>query len=57
MCCTTHASCRRALQVSLGDYLVFFKNPVSATLLVIALVALLAPMVFKGLRRFRGGDE
>ena len=28
-----------------------------ATLLVIALVALLAPLVFKGLRRFRGGDE
>ncbi|MBV0881842.1 tripartite tricarboxylate transporter permease [Noviherbaspirillum sp. L7-7A] len=48
---------RRALQVSLGDYLVFFKHPVSASLLAIAVVALLAPLLFKGLRRFRGSDE
>jgi putative tricarboxylic transport membrane protein len=48
---------RRALQVSLGDYLVFFKHPVSASLLAIAVMALLAPLLFKGLRRFRGGDE
>ena len=48
---------RRALQVSLGDYLVFFKHPVSASLLAIAVVALLAPLLFKGLRRFKGGDE
>jgi putative tricarboxylic transport membrane protein len=48
---------RRALQVSLGDYLVFFKHPVSASLLAIAVVALLAPLLFKGLRRFKGSDE
>jgi putative tricarboxylic transport membrane protein len=48
---------RRALQVSLGDYWIFFKHPASATLLAIAAFALLAPLLFKGLRRFRGGDE
>ncbi|RJG06792.1 tripartite tricarboxylate transporter permease [Noviherbaspirillum cavernae] len=48
---------RRALQVSLGDSWVFFKHPVSATLIAIAVIALIAPMVFKGLRRFKGGDE
>jgi putative tricarboxylic transport membrane protein len=48
---------RRALQVSLGDYLVFFKHPFSATLIVIAVLAFLAPFVFKGLHRFKGDDE
>jgi putative tricarboxylic transport membrane protein len=48
---------RRALQVSLGDYWIFFKHPASATLLTIAAFALLAPLLFKGLRRFRGSDE
>jgi putative tricarboxylic transport membrane protein len=47
---------RRALQISLGDGLVFFKHPSSATLLVLALCALVAPLVFKGLRRFKGDD-
>jgi putative tricarboxylic transport membrane protein len=48
---------RRALQVSLGDYLVFFKHPFSATLIAIAVLALLAPFVFKGLRRISSDDE
>jgi putative tricarboxylic transport membrane protein len=47
---------RRALQISLGDGWVFFKNPGSATLLALALFALLAPLMFKGLRKFRGED-
>lgn len=47
---------RRALQISLGDGLVFFKHPGSAILLALALVALIAPLVFKGLRNFRGED-
>jgi putative tricarboxylic transport membrane protein len=47
---------RRALQISLGDPLVFFKNPGSAVLIVIALIALFAPLIFKGLRRFKGDD-
>jgi len=47
---------RRALQISLGDGWVFFKHGGSATLLALALLALLAPLVFKGLRRFKADD-
>jgi putative tricarboxylic transport membrane protein len=47
---------RRALQISLGDSLVFFKHPSSAILLALAAIALFAPLVFKGLRRFKGDD-
>ncbi|HEY6133538.1 MAG TPA: tripartite tricarboxylate transporter permease [Rubrivivax sp.] len=47
---------RRALQISLGDGLVFFKHAGSATLLALALVALVAPFVFKNLRKFKGDD-
>jgi putative tricarboxylic transport membrane protein len=47
---------RRALQISVGDSLVFFKHVGSATLLALALFALVAPLIFKGLRRFKGED-
>jgi putative tricarboxylic transport membrane protein len=47
---------RRALQISVGDPFVFFKHAGSATLLALALMALLAPLIFKGLRRFKGDD-
>lgn len=47
---------RRALQISLGDTWVFFKHPGSATLLALALFALVAPLVFKRLRQFKGED-
>lgn len=47
---------RRALQISLGDGLVFFKHPGSATLMALAIVALVAPLIFKSLRRFKGED-
>ncbi|MDP9962915.1 TctA family transporter [Variovorax paradoxus] len=47
---------RRALQISLGDGLVFFKHAGSATLLALALFALVAPLIFKGLKRFKGDD-
>lgn len=47
---------RRALQVSLGDTFVFFKHPASATLLVLTALALVAPLEFKGLRRFKSDD-
>lgn len=47
---------RRALQISLGDWLVFFKHPSSATLLALTLLALVAPLIFKGLRRFKSDD-
>ncbi len=47
---------RRALQISLGDLWVFFKHGGSATLLALAVLALVAPLLFKGLRRFKGED-
>jgi putative tricarboxylic transport membrane protein len=47
---------RRALQVSLGDYWVFMKHPSSAILLTLAVLALIAPLIFKGLNRFRAED-
>jgi len=47
---------RRALQISLGDSWVFFKHPGSATLLALALVALIAPLLFKQLKSFKGED-
>lgn len=47
---------RRALQISLGDPFVFFKHPSSAILLALAVVAIIAPLVFKNLRKFKGED-
>jgi putative tricarboxylic transport membrane protein len=48
---------RRALQISLGDPLVLVQSPVSATLLAIAFIALVAPFVMKGLGRFKASDD
>ncbi|WP_420224200.1 tripartite tricarboxylate transporter permease [Pigmentiphaga litoralis] len=48
---------RRALQISLGDPMVFITNPGSAVLLLLAVFALFAPLIFKGLRKFKGADE
>ena len=50
------AQFRRALQISLGDAFVFFKHPSSAVLLALAVLALVAPLIFQGLRRFKGED-
>ncbi len=47
---------RRALQISLGDGLVFFKHPGSLALLILALFAMVAPLIFKNLKRFKGDD-
>ncbi len=47
---------RRAMQISLGDPWVFFKHPGSATLLALAGLALIAPLLFKRLRAFKGDD-
>ncbi|BAS26264.1 tripartite tricarboxylate transporter permease [Limnochorda pilosa] len=41
---------RRALAISQGDYTVFFTRPISATLLAIALVALVGPLVARVVR-------
>ncbi|MBP0625076.1 tripartite tricarboxylate transporter permease, partial [Cupriavidus consociatus] len=48
---------RRAMQMSLGDPWVFVSHPGSAALLAIAVAALVAPFVFKGLRKMGGSDE
>jgi putative tricarboxylic transport membrane protein len=44
---------RRALQISGGDWTVFLTKPISGTLLAIATVSLLAPVVVRLLRRRR----
>jgi putative tricarboxylic transport membrane protein len=48
---------RRALSISLGDPMVLLQSPISATLLAIAAIALIAPFVMKGLRRFQADDD
>lgn len=47
---------RRALAISQGDYSVFFTRPISATLLAVAFLALVGPMIarFLSSRRERG---
>lgn len=51
------AQLRRALQISLGDPMILLENPISATLLGIALVALVAPFVMKGLDKFKAAED
>jgi putative tricarboxylic transport membrane protein len=51
------AQLRRALSISLGDPLVLVQSPLSATLLFIALVALIAPFVLRGLGRFKADAD
>jgi putative tricarboxylic transport membrane protein len=51
------AQLRRALQISLGDPLVLVQSPMSATLLAIAFIALVAPFVLKGLDRLRSSED
>ena len=48
---------RRALQISLGDPMVLLESPMSATLLGIALLALVAPFALKGMSRFRASED
>jgi len=48
---------RRSLQMSLGDPMVLLQHPGSATMIGIAVFALLAPFVFKGLARFRQDED
>jgi putative tricarboxylic transport membrane protein len=51
------AQLRRALSISLGDPLVLVQNPVSATLLAIAAIALIAPFMMRGLDRFKAAED
>src|SRR5829696_4920351 len=48
---------RRALSISLGDPAVLVQSPISATLLAIALIALVAPFALKGLGKFRASED
>jgi putative tricarboxylic transport membrane protein len=51
------AQLRRALSISLGDPMVLLQSPLSATLLGIALLALLAPFVLRGLGRLKSDED
>jgi putative tricarboxylic transport membrane protein len=51
------AQLRRALQISLGDPLVLVQSPMSATLLAIAFIALVAPFVVKGTSRLKADED
>jgi putative tricarboxylic transport membrane protein len=48
---------RRALQISLGDPLVLVQSPISATLLGISVLALIAPFAMRGLRQFKADED
>jgi putative tricarboxylic transport membrane protein len=48
---------RRALSISLGDPMVLVQSPLSATLLAIALIALVAPFALRGLGRFKASED
>jgi putative tricarboxylic transport membrane protein len=51
------AQLRRALQISLGDPMILLENPISATLLGIAFIALIAPFVMSGLNKFKAAED
>jgi putative tricarboxylic transport membrane protein len=51
------AQLRRAMQISLNDPMVLLESPISATLLVLSAIALLAPLVLKGLDRFKASED
>jgi putative tricarboxylic transport membrane protein len=48
---------RRALAISVGDPFVLLQSPISATLLGITLVALIAPFMLRGLGRFKKSED
>jgi putative tricarboxylic transport membrane protein len=48
---------RRALSISLGDPMVLLQSPISATLLAVALIALVAPFALKTLARFKADED
>jgi putative tricarboxylic transport membrane protein len=52
------AQFRRAMTISNGDWTVFYTHPLSLTLLLLALVALVAPRIWKIIehRRLRGQE-
>jgi putative tricarboxylic transport membrane protein len=51
------AQLRRALSISLGDPMVLLQSPLSATLLAIALIALVAPFILRGTGRLKAIED
>jgi putative tricarboxylic transport membrane protein len=51
------AQLRRALSISLGDPMILLQSPMSAILLGVALLALIAPFALRGLGRFTATDD
>jgi putative tricarboxylic transport membrane protein len=51
------AQLRRALAISLGDPLVLVQSPISATLLTVSVLALIAPFAIKGLAALRVTED
>ncbi len=51
------AQLRRAMSISLGDPMVLVQSPISATLLAIAVLALILPFALKGMARFRANED
>jgi putative tricarboxylic transport membrane protein len=51
------AQLRRALSISLGDPMVLLQSPLSATLLGVALLALVAPFALRGLGRLKSSED
>ena len=48
---------RRALQISQGDPMILLQNPGSAVMIAIAVLALVAPLLFAGLSRFAADED
>jgi putative tricarboxylic transport membrane protein len=48
---------RRALSISLGDPMTLVQSPISATLLGVALIALVAPFALKNMSRFKANED
>src|SRR3569833_2430700 len=48
---------RRALSISLGDPMTLVQSPISATLLGISFIALVAPFVLKNMSRFKANED
>lgn len=51
------AQLRRAMSISLGDPMVLVQSPIAATLLAIAVIALIVPFVLKGLGRLKAAED
>jgi putative tricarboxylic transport membrane protein len=51
------AQLRRALAISVGDPMTLVESPIAATLLALAAAGLVAPLVMRGLGRFKATED